>query len=81
MAQTTAEVTTTVIPEIIAPPAGTLSVMRPQNTVSPDGAQTITNETTHHNGNGFADDEVTKTTRYPPVDVMTTKKSTSSVTE
>ena len=83
VAQTTSSevTTTTVAPGIAAPPAGTLDVTRTQRTISPDGTRTNTDETTYHNSNGVADDSVTRTTTYPPAEVTTTNRSTSTVTE
>jgi hypothetical protein len=81
LAQTSSQVTTSVVPQVVAPPAGTLSVTRSQNTTGPDGTRSNTNETTYRKGNGVADDSVTTTTRPPPPLVTTTTKSTTTVTE
>lgn len=81
MAQTTSSaVTTTTTPMVAAPPEGTLSITRAQKTISPDGTQTNTNETTYRNTNGVADDRVTKTTIIPPANVTTTTTNSSTST-
>jgi hypothetical protein len=82
LAQTTSsQVTTTVTPVIVAPPAGTLSVTRTQRTTGPDGTQTNTSETTYQSSNGVADDSVTRITTYPPPLTTTITKSSTTVTE
>ena len=82
LAQPSSPVTTTVIPEIVAPPAGTLSVTRSQNTTGPDGTRSNSNETTYRKGGEVADDSVTTTTTTPPPPLATTTtKSTTTVTE
>ena len=79
---TSSQVTTSVIPEIVAPPAGTLSVTRSQNTTGPDGTRSNSNETTYRKGGEVADDSVTTTTTTPPPPLATTTtKSTTTVTE
>jgi hypothetical protein len=55
-------------PVVIAePPLGTLSTTHSQAILNPDGSQSVSRETTYRNGNGVADDRVTSTTIYPPV--------------
>jgi hypothetical protein len=58
---------------------GPVSVTRTERTIGPDGAETDSSQTTYRNGNGVADDSVTRTTTYPaPQPVVTTTTTTSS---
>ena len=71
----------TPIPEIIAPPAGTLSTTTLGKRIDPDGTQTITNETRYRNSTGVAQDSVSQSTRFPPSVEITTKQSETVVTQ
>src|SRR5277367_5316312 len=77
VAQTTTSETTTVVPTIVAPPPGTLSTTMTRKSVGADGTQTDSTRTTYSNGNGVAEDSVTKTTTHPPPAVVTTTQQTT----
>ena len=91
---TTSESTTTVTPATImpipappvitplaAPPAGTLSTVRTERTVSADGSVSDTQSSTYRNTNGVANDTVSKTTTYPAPAVTTTDTTTTTETK
>ena len=81
VAQTTSQTTTTVTPApVVAPPDGTLSVTRSQKSIGPDGTQTNSDETTYRNSDGVADDTVTRTTTIPAPPIISTTRSTTTIT-
>ena len=78
---TTITTPTVIVPQIVAPPVGTLSTTQTEKTVRSDGTMTDTTSSTYRNTAGVANDTVSKTVTYPPAQVMTDTKSTTTITK
>ena len=77
---TTTTTTTTpviVVPELVTPPSGSLSVNRTEKTTNPDGSQTTRDQSTFRNNSGVAS-ESTTTTTAPTAPAVTIERSTST---
>jgi hypothetical protein len=74
----TSQTTTTTVPDVVAPPQGTLSTTTATKSIGVDGTRTETSGTTYRNSNGVASDSQSKTTTYPPSVAITTTHSSST---